>query len=243
MGTTIATATASDPENNTLTYSLSGTGSDKFTVDSNGNVTLASALDYETATSYSINLNVSDGANTVTDVLNINVGNVAEFSYSGSLVSSTQAENISTGTVILNSSVSGAEGTVSYSLSDPDNKFAINSSTGEVTLANALDYEVKTSHSFTVSVTDGSSTTSNTFTLSLSDVSFGSLVTALASSSFQNLPALALQSRASRASKQTAHRLTALLPATEQVNLQLILQQVPSPLQLLWISKRRNLTI
>ena len=184
VGTTIATATATDPENNTLSYSLSGTGSDKFSVDSNGNVTLASALDYETATSYAINLNVSDGTNSVTDVLNINVGNVSEFSYSGSLVSGTQAENISTGTVILNSSVSGAEGTVSYSLSDPDNKFAINSSTGEVTLANALDYEVKTSHSFTVSVTDGSSTTSNTFSLSLSDVSFGSLVAALASSSF-----------------------------------------------------------
>ena len=40
------------------------------------------------------------------------------------------------------------------SSADADNKFAINSSTGEVTLANTLDYETKTSHSFTVTVTD-----------------------------------------------------------------------------------------
>ena len=35
-GTTIATASASDPESQTITYSLTGTGSDKFAVDSAG---------------------------------------------------------------------------------------------------------------------------------------------------------------------------------------------------------------
>ena len=65
VGTTIATSTGSDPEDDTITYSLSGTGSDKFSVDADGKVTLASALDYETATSYSINLNASDGSSTV----------------------------------------------------------------------------------------------------------------------------------------------------------------------------------
>ena len=46
-------------------------------------------------------------------------------------------------------------------------KFSIDSSTGEVTLANALDYETKTSHSFTVTATDGVTTTSQTFTLTV----------------------------------------------------------------------------
>ena len=140
MGTTIATSAGSDPEDDTITYSLSGTGSDKFSVDADGKVTLASALDYETATSYSINLNASDGTSTTTKVLTINVGNVAELVYSGSLAASSQNETISTGSVILSSSTSGAEGTVTYSISDPDNKFAINSSTGEVTLANVLEF-------------------------------------------------------------------------------------------------------
>ena len=81
----------------------------------------------------------------------------------------------------MNSSASNAEGTITYSITDADNKFAINSSTGQVTLANALDYETKTSHTFTVSANDGTTTTSTTFTLNVSDASgLSNLVTTLA---------------------------------------------------------------
>jgi hypothetical protein len=182
VGTTIATTTGIDPESDTISYSLSGTGSDKFSVDAEGKITLASSLDYETATSYSINLNASDGSNVTTKTLTINVGNVAEISYSGTLAASSQNESIATGSAILSSSTSGAEGTVTYSISDPDNKFAINSATGEVTLANALDHETKTSHSFTVTASDGSNTESQTFTLQINDVDL-SLSASLASGS------------------------------------------------------------
>ena len=137
VGTTIATSESSDPESDTVSYSLSGTGSDKFSVDAEGKVTLASSLDYETTTSYSINLNATDGTNTTTKTLTINVGNVAELVCSGNLAANAQNETIATGSSILSSSVSGAEGSVTYSINDPDNKFAINSTTGEVTLANA----------------------------------------------------------------------------------------------------------
>ena len=47
VGTTIATSTGTDPESDTISYSLSGTGSDKFSVDAEGKITLASSLDYE----------------------------------------------------------------------------------------------------------------------------------------------------------------------------------------------------
>ena len=43
-GTTVATSSASDPESSSISYSLSGTGSDNFSVDANGNVTVASKL-------------------------------------------------------------------------------------------------------------------------------------------------------------------------------------------------------
>ena len=46
-----------------------------------------------------------------------------------------------------------------------------------MTLANALDYETKTSHTFTVTATDGITTTSETFTLNIGDVDLGGLVT------------------------------------------------------------------
>ncbi len=182
VGTTIATTTGTDPESDTISYSLSGTGSEKFSVDAEGKITLASSLDYETATSYSINLNASDGSNVTTKTLTINVGNVAELSYTGTLAASSQNESIATGSAILSSSTSGAEGTVTYSITDPDNKFAINSSTGEVTLASALDFETNTSHSFTVTASDGSNSESQTFTLQINDVDL-SLSASLASGS------------------------------------------------------------
>ena len=67
-----------DPEAGSITYSLSGTGSENFSVSSDGTVTLASALDYETATAYEITLTASDGDNTVSEILTINVGDINE---------------------------------------------------------------------------------------------------------------------------------------------------------------------
>jgi hypothetical protein len=98
------------------------------------------------------------------------------------LASAAQSEGLSTGTTIATSSNSNAEGTVTYSLTDADNKFSIDSSTGEVTLANALDYETKTSHEFTITATDGVTTTSETFTLSVSDLKINTLAVTLANS-------------------------------------------------------------
>ena len=102
------------------------------------------------------------------------------------MASASQQETISTGSIILSSSASEAEGTVTYSLTDADNKFAINSATGEVTLASALDFETKTSHTFTVTATDGTTTKSETFTLNISDVDLGALVTSQSALATEN---------------------------------------------------------
>ena len=126
--------------------------SDIFSIDAQGRISLKSSLDYETKTSYELEIVASDGKETVSKPLTITISDI-DLSVTSSLASASQAETISTGTSILTLSTSNAEGTLSYSITDADNKFAINSSTGEVTLANALDYETKTSHSFTVTVT------------------------------------------------------------------------------------------
>ncbi len=180
-GTSVTTTTTTTDGSATVSYSLSGTGSDKFSVSSNGTITTAASLDYESTTSYSLTLTATDGTNTVTDSLTINITDV-DLSMSASLASSTQSEGISTGTSIATSSTSNAEGTVTYTLTDADNKFSINSSTGAVTLANALDYETKTSHEFTITATDGVTTTSETFTLSVSDLKINTLAVTLANS-------------------------------------------------------------
>ncbi len=179
-GTSILTLSTSNSEG-TLSYSITD-ADNKFAIDSStGEVTLANALDYETKTSHSFTVTVSDGTTTSSETFTLNVTDV-DLAFSASLASSSQLETISTGTTIVTSSASDSEGTVSYSITDSDNKFAINSSTGEVTLANALDYETKTSHSFTVTATDGVTTASQTFTLTVDNAAINTLAVTLANS-------------------------------------------------------------
>ena len=81
-----AAVTATDADNDTLTYALSG--SDAFAISSGaGQITVHSALDYETKSSYSLTVSVSDGMNAAGDVdaavddtiaVTVSVGNVDE---------------------------------------------------------------------------------------------------------------------------------------------------------------------
>ena len=48
-------------------------------IDADGNVTVASSLDYETTTSYTITLTASDGTNSTQETITINVSDVDEF--------------------------------------------------------------------------------------------------------------------------------------------------------------------
>jgi hypothetical protein len=185
-GTSVTTTTTTIDGDSTVSYSLSGTGSDQFSVDSNGNITTNGTLDYEATTSYSLTLTASDGTNTVTQNFTVSITDT-NLSLSASLASAAQSEGLSTGTTIATSSNSNAEGTVTYSLTDADNKFSIDTSTGEVTLANALDHETKTSHEFTITATDGVTTTSETFTLTVSDVDLTVTNTLAASGQAENI--------------------------------------------------------
>ena len=55
----IGTVAATDADNDTLSYSLTGTDADKFDIDADGEITVAEALDY--GESYSINVIADDG--------------------------------------------------------------------------------------------------------------------------------------------------------------------------------------
>ena len=171
-GTTIATSSVTDPEAGSITYSLSGTGSENFSVSADGTVTLASALDYETATAYEITLTASDGDNTVSEILTINVGDINEApSLTSNLAAESFAENVATGTTIATSSASDPEaGTITYSISGTGSEnFAIDAN-GNVTVASSLDYETTTSYSLTITASDGSNSTQETLSISVTDI-------------------------------------------------------------------------
>ena len=168
----------SEPDGDSLTYSLGGADAASFTFDSTTRRLLTQvALDYETKTSYTVVVTVSDGTLTDTITITINVTNVNEapaFS-DGSSTSRSIAENTASGQNI-GSAVSATDPdsgtTLTYTLGGTDAaSFGIVSSSGQLQTKAALDYETKTSYSVTVSVSDGNGgTDSITVTINVTDV-------------------------------------------------------------------------
>ena len=72
---------ATNPENDTLTYTLSGTDAAPFDIESTtGQLKTKSALDYETKSTYTVTVTVSDGSLTDTITVTINITNIEETS-------------------------------------------------------------------------------------------------------------------------------------------------------------------
>ncbi|MGA6108363.1 beta strand repeat-containing protein, partial [Pseudomonas solani] len=138
--------------------------------------------DYEAATSHNITVKVtsSDGS-TNTQVFTINLSNVNDNGVvitDSNAAANTVAENAANGSTV-GLTVLGTDGDAGatitkYELTDnAGGRFAINATTGVVTVADGskLDYEAATSHNITVKVTssDGSTNT-QVFTINLSNV-------------------------------------------------------------------------
>jgi hypothetical protein len=186
-GTTIVTATATDAENDPITFTLTGSGSENFAVDNDGTVTLLNSLDYESVTSYELTLSASDGTNTVSGTFTFTVVDVNEaVTLSTSLAASSFAENLSLGSTLLSSSATDPENSdISYSLSGTgSDKFSV-ASDGTVTLSNSLNYESETSYDLTLTASDGTNSTSSSFTILVTNIDETvDLTTSLAANSF-----------------------------------------------------------
>ncbi|WP_336605417.1 tandem-95 repeat protein [Stutzerimonas stutzeri] len=178
------TGTDLDRDGEALSYSItSGNDAGLFNINANtGVITLASgkALDYETATSHQLQVSASDGHSSASAVVTVNVGNVND---NGVVLTDSDAadnrvtENAATGTRVGITAL-GTDAdrgtTVTYSLLDnAGGRFAIDATTGMVTVADGskLDYETATSHTVVVQAlsSDGSTQTAS-YTIALSDV-------------------------------------------------------------------------
>ena len=70
---------AADPNGDEISFNLTGTGADDFSVDGNGQVSTATRLDHETAAAYSLTAHATDPAGSADTLeLNISVRNVEE---------------------------------------------------------------------------------------------------------------------------------------------------------------------
>ena len=166
--TSIGSISASDPDGDSLTYSISGS---EINISDSGVLTFASAPDYEAKTSYTATVTVSDGINSTAQNITVSITDVAENVgpvISGLASSVSVAENQ---TSVISVSASDANGdTLSYSLSGTDAaSFSINSA-GVITFDAAPNYESKNSYSITVQVSDGSISPSQALTVNVTNV-------------------------------------------------------------------------
>ena len=154
--------TATDPEGNTLTYSLGGTDADAFGIDeANGQLRTSAALDYETRSSYSVTVVAEDseGASASIEVT-ISVTDEDENeppSFDPTDNMRSVAENTEPGQAIGDPvTATDPEGnTLTYSLGGTDaDAFGIDEANGQLRTSAALDYETRSSYSVTVMAED-----------------------------------------------------------------------------------------
>ncbi len=165
VGFTLVAADA-DATNNSITYSLTNNTDGRFAIDPlTGVVTVANGalLNRETAASYIIAAlaTSADGSSAAQNVT-INLNDVDEFDVSAvadnHVAANTVAENSAVGTVVgitaLASDADATTNAVTYALDiNAGGRFAINATSGVISVAGALDYETAISHNVTVRAT------------------------------------------------------------------------------------------
>jgi hypothetical protein len=189
VGTTVGITALSTDDDATgeVTYSLTDDAGGLFAIDAtSGVVTVAGALDAETATSLNIVVEASDGTNTAAETFTVGVLDVNEFAPTAPVdddpAANEVAEDAAVGTTVGITALStddDVSATVEYSLTDDaGGLFAIDSASGVITVAGALDFETATSHDVVVQASDGTNTASETFSIGVLDVVEGAGLTA-----------------------------------------------------------------
>ncbi|MEZ6122869.1 MAG: cadherin domain-containing protein [Planctomycetaceae bacterium] len=187
VGTVVGiTAFSQDPDGTTngITYSLDNTVGGLFVIDSaTGIVTTAAPIDFETvgsALTITVRATSQDGSTTTQDYT-ISVNDLDEFDVTPVVDTNAAADNIDenvvVGTVVgitaFSQDLDGTNNGIIYSLDNTaGGLFAIDSATGIVTTAAAIDYEtVGSALTITVRATsqDGSTTTQD-YTITVNDL-------------------------------------------------------------------------
>lgn len=160
-GTAVGTVTANDPdEGASLTFSIFDGNTDNiFGIEASGQITVTdnTLLNFEAQSSYALTIQASDGSLTGTAIININVLDVNEIPTVNDATFPLE-ENSPFGTSVGTVIATDPEGPVTYEIisGDPSSAFAINSTSGEITVNSStpLNFEVTPTFNLTVRVTD-----------------------------------------------------------------------------------------
>ncbi len=185
-GTVVGALSATDPDGDAVTYSLTDNAGGKFALVTENGVTslvVNGALNFETASAYSVTVKASDGnggetsqsfAISVTDVNEAPTGLKLSSPITPSVTAIAVPENSVAGTVVATLSATDPEGgAVTYALTnDADGLFVIEGN--QVKLAKDTgDFETATTKSYQIGVVasdaQGNSTASTAFNIKLAD--------------------------------------------------------------------------
>jgi hypothetical protein len=181
-GTSVGTVSASDPDaEDSLSYGITaGNTGDAFAINgSTGEITVddSSGLDYETTLSFDLTVIVTDtGSLTDSASITINLNDVNEaptVSDDTFTVDEGSVNGTSVGAVSASDPDAGDSLSYGITAGNTGDAFAINRSTGEITLddSSGLDYEMTPSFGLTVVVTDtGGLIDSASITITVNDV-------------------------------------------------------------------------
>lgn len=179
MATVIGTFTTTDPDlNNTFTYKLvDGDGADdngSFSIDSTGQLLTASALDFETRSSYSFRVRSTDQGGLFTEKMF--TINVLDLNDNAPVITTSVSQSISENTTFVASLASTDVDTVGtnpaiFSITGGADASLFTIAAGNLVFKSSKDFETDR-HTYSVQVTanDGTNVTSQVITVHLLDV-------------------------------------------------------------------------
>ena len=170
-GSAVASVPATDADTNeTLTYTItSGDGAGLFTINGDGDITIAHALDYETAPSHRLTIRVTDnGGKTDTATVAITVADendeIPTFGLASYTTSLAENTALNSNVIQVTATDDDANDTVRYSITGDNAVLFSIDADGQIALKDTLDYETTKSYTLTVQATDRADDTGNTGT-------------------------------------------------------------------------------
>ncbi len=168
---------ATDEDDDTLEYSLSGTDADSFSVDSSsGQIRTSKKLNYESRDTYSVIVTVDDnngGTANITVNISVTDANDSPVFTEGFFVRRSVAENLAAGATIGDPVLATDEDgdTLEYSIASSNTDiFGVDSNSAQLSTKALFNHEERSSYSVTLSVTDNKGGTNGTFvTVSVTD--------------------------------------------------------------------------
>ncbi|NQZ76559.1 MAG: T9SS type A sorting domain-containing protein, partial [Ekhidna sp.] len=178
-GTSVGTVVATDPEGDQISFAVTaGNDAGGFTINAaTGELTVADAsvLDFETTPEFALTVQVSDGSLTASATITIVLTDVdenraPEISDQSFDIPENSANGTSVGSVVA-ADPDGDDITFSITAGNTSGGFDINTTTGEITVADGgvLDFEEIQSFVLTVEVTDGAKSGEAEITINLTD--------------------------------------------------------------------------